>query len=108
MDNPDILLLDEPTNHLDMDSIEWLERYLNNYDGIVIIVSHDRYFLDNVVSKIIEIEDMESKTYKGNYSSYVKQKEEKLLEQMHNYKEQQKEIKSMESTIKDLRDWQYS
>ena len=105
MDNPDILLLDEPTNHLDMDSIEWLERYLNNYDGIVIIVSHDRYFLDNVVSKIIAIEDMESKTYKGNYSSYVKQKEEKLLEQMHNYKEQQKEIKSMESTIKDLRDW---
>lgn len=105
MDNPDILLLDESTNHLDMDSIEWLERYLNNYDGIVIIVSHDRYFLDNVVSKIIEIEDMESKTYKGNYSSYVKQKEEKLLEQMHNYKEQQKEIKSMESTIKDLRDW---
>lgn len=105
MDNPDILLLDEPTNYLDMDSIEWLERYLNNYDGIVIIVSHDRYFLDNVVSKIIEIEDMESKTYKGNYSSYVKQKEEKLLEQMHNYKEQQKEIKSMESTIKDLRDW---
>lgn len=105
MDNPDILLLDEPTNHLDMDSIEWLERYLNNYDGIVIIVSHDRYFLDNVVSKIIEIEDMESKIYKGNYSSYVKQKEEKLLEQMHNYKEQQKEIKSMESTIKDLRDW---
>lgn len=105
MDNPDILLLDEPTNHLDMDSIEWLERYLNNYDGIVIIVSHDRYFLDNVVSKIIEIEDIESKTYKGNYSSYVKQKEEKLLEQMHNYKEQQKEIKSMESTIKDLRDW---
>ena len=105
MDNPDILLLDEPTNHLDMDSIEWLERYLNNYDGIVIIVSHDRYFLDNVVSKIIEIEDMESKTYKGNYSSYVKQKEEKLLEQMHKYKEQQKEIKSMESTIKDLRDW---
>ena len=105
IDNPDILLLDEPTNHLDMDSIEWLEGYLKNYDGIVIIVSHDRYFLDNVVMKIIEIEDMESKTYKGNYSTYVKQKEEKLLEQMHNYKEQQKEIKSMESTIKDLRDW---
>ncbi len=105
MDNPDILLLDEPTNHLDMDSIEWLEGYLKRYEGIVIIVSHDRYFLDNVVSKIVEIEDMESQTYKGNYSSYVKQKEEKLIEEMHNYKEQQKEIKSMESTIKELRDW---
>ena len=80
MDNPDILLLDEPTNHLDMESIEWLEGYLKSYNGIVIIVSHDRYFLDNVVSKIVEIEDMDSKTYKGNYSSYVKQKEEKLLE----------------------------
>ena len=105
MDNPDILLLDEPTNHLDMDSIEWLEGYLKRYEGIVIIVSHDRYFLDNVVSKIVEIEDMESKTYKGNYSSYVKLKEEKLIEEMHNYKEQQKEIKSMENTIKELRDW---
>ena len=105
MDNPDILLLDEPTNHLDVEAIEWLEVYLNNYDGIVIIVSHDRYFLDSVVSKIVEIEDMESKTYKGNYSRYVKQKEEKLIEQMHNYKESQKEIRSMESTIKDLRDW---
>ncbi|MDV4150737.1 ABC-F type ribosomal protection protein [Clostridium sp. AL.422] len=105
MDNPDILLLDEPTNHLDMDSIEWLEGYLKRYEGIVIIVSHDRYFLDNVVNKIVEIEDMESETYKGNYSSYVKLKEEKLIEEMHNYKEQQKEIKSMENTIKELRDW---
>ena len=76
-----------------------------NYRWSYIIVSHDRYFLDNVVSKIIEIEDMESKTYKGNYSSYINQKEEKLIEQMHNYKEQQKEIKSIENTIKDLRDW---
>lgn len=105
IDNPDILLLDEPTNHLDMDSIEWLEIYLKSYSGIVIIVSHDRYFLDNVVTKIIEIEDMESKTYKGNYSSYVKEKEENLLEQIHNYKQQQKEIKTIENTIKDLRDW---
>ena len=101
----DLLLLDEPTNHLDEDSIDWLESYLSARQGGLLISTHDRYFLDNVVSKIIEIEDMESKTYKGNYSSYVKQKEEKLLEQMHNYKEQQKEIKSMESTIKDLRDW---
>lgn len=105
IDNPDILLLDEPTNHLDMESIEWLEDYLNNYNGIVIIVSHDRYFLDNVVTKIVEIEDMECETYKGNYSDFVKQKEENLLEQIHKYKEQQKEIKNLQNTIKELRDW---
>ncbi|WP_346930574.1 ribosomal protection-like ABC-F family protein [Clostridium sp.] len=105
IDNPDILLLDEPTNHLDMESIEWLEVYLKSYNGIVIIVSHDRYFLDNVVTKIIEIEDMESKTYKGNYSDFAKQKEENMLEQFHQYKEQQKEIKNIQNSIKELRDW---
>ncbi|MDZ5001580.1 ABC transporter ATP-binding protein, partial [Clostridium perfringens] len=98
-------LLDEPTNHLDMDSIEWLESYLKSYNGIVIVVSHDRYFLDNVVSKIIEVEDMKSKTYKGNYSDFAKQKEENMIEQFHQYMEQQKEIKNIENTIKDLRDW---
>ena len=105
IDNPDILLLDEPTNHLDMDSIEWLEAYLKNYKGIVIIVSHDRYFLDNVVTKIVEIEDMESKTYKGNYSEFVEQKQKNMLEQFHQYKEQQKEIKTIQNTIKELKDW---
>ncbi|WP_160689933.1 ribosomal protection-like ABC-F family protein [Clostridium sp. C2-6-12] len=105
IDNPDILLLDEPTNHLDMESIEWLEAYMKNYKGIVIIVSHDRYFLDNVVTKIVEIEDMESKTYKGNYSDFVEQKEKNMFEQFHQYKEQQKEIKTIQNTIKELRDW---
>ncbi|WP_160677622.1 ribosomal protection-like ABC-F family protein [Clostridium sp. C8-1-8] len=105
IDNPDILLLDEPTNHLDMDSIEWLEGYLKEYKGIVIIVSHDRYFLDNVVTKIVEIEDMESITYKGNYSSYVSQKEENMRIQYEQFREQQKKINAMEKTIKDLRDW---
>lgn len=105
IDNPDILLLDEPTNHLDMESIEWLEAYLKSYNGIVIIVSHDRYFLDNVVTKIIEIEDMESETYKGNYSDFARQKEENMLEQFHQYREQQKEIKAIQNTIKELRDW---
>ncbi|WP_346876714.1 ribosomal protection-like ABC-F family protein [Clostridium sp. UBA5712] len=105
IDNPDILLLDEPTNHLDMESTEWLEAYLKSYNGIVIIVAHDRYFLDNVVTKIIEIEDMESKTYKGNYSDFSKQKEENILEQFHQYKEQQKEIKNLQNAIKELRDW---
>lgn len=103
--NPNILLLDEPTNHLDMDSIEWLEGYLKNYKGIVIIVSHDRYFLDNVVTKIVEFEDMESISYKGNYSSFVSQKEENMRIQYEHFREQQKSIKSMEQTIKDLRDW---
>lgn len=105
IDKPDILLLDEPTNHLDMESIEWLEAYLKSYNGIVIIVSHDRYFLDNVVTKIIEVEDMESKTYKGNYSDFARQKEENMLEQIHQYKEQQKEIRNIQNSIKDLRDW---
>lgn len=105
IDNPDILLLDEPTNHLDMDSIEWLESYLKAYKGIVIIVSHDRYFLDNVVTKIVEIEDLESINYKGNYSSYVNQKEENMRIQYEHFREQQKKINTMEKTVKDLRDW---
>ncbi|MCR2823546.1 ABC-F family ATP-binding cassette domain-containing protein [Lederbergia panacisoli] len=102
---PDILLLDEPTNHLDMESIEWLEGFLKNYKGIVLIVSHDRYFLDNVVTKIVEIEDMESKSYKGNYSSFVHQKEENMRIQYEHYREQQKKINSMEKTVMSLRDW---
>ena len=105
IDNPDIFLLDEPTNHLDMDSIEWLEGYLKSYKGIVIMVSHDRYFLDNVVTKIVEVEDMECITYKGNYSSFASQKEENMLIQYENFREQQKTINSLEKTVKDLRDW---
>ncbi|MBY0121771.1 ribosomal protection-like ABC-F family protein [Bacillus sp. S/N-304-OC-R1] len=103
--NPDILLLDEPTNHLDMESIEWLEGYLKTYKGIVLIVSHDRYFLDNVVTKIVEIEDMESITYKGNYSSFISQKEENMRIQYEHFREQQKKINSMEKTVMSLRDW---
>ncbi len=105
IDNPDILLLDEPTNHLDMESVEWLEEYLKNYKGTVIIVSHDRYFLDNVVTKIIEIEDKVCDTYKGNYTRYAELKEEKVRILYDNYKEQQKKINSMEKSVKDLRDW---
>ena len=105
LEKPDILLLDEPTNHLDMAAMEWLEGYLKAYKGIVLVVSHDRYFLDNTVNKIIEIEDMESKTYSGNYSSYVKQKDDDNMIQFNQFKEQQKKIKAMEKTIKELRDW---
>lgn len=105
LENPDILLLDEPTNHLDMEASEWLENHLKSYRGIVIIVSHDRYFLDHVVTKIIEVEEKQCETYLGNYSDYSRQKEENMLLQYENYKEQSKTIHSMERTIRDLREW---
>lgn len=105
LQEPDILLLDEPSNHLDMESIEWLEDFLKDYKGTVLVISHDRYFMDRVVTKVIELEDMKTDTYIGNYSSYVKQKEEKQLQQMEEYNNQQKKLKEMEKTIKDLRDW---
>ncbi|SFC87828.1 ribosomal protection-like ABC-F family protein [Clostridium uliginosum] len=105
LQNPDILLLDEPSNHLDLDAMEWLEAYLKEYKGIVIIVSHDRYFLDNVVTKIIEIEDMVSKSYNGNYTAFVKEKERQLKLQMDAFLDQEKKIKAMEKSIAQLRDW---
>ncbi len=105
LESPEILLLDEPSNHLDLKSIEWLEDYLKDYKGVSIIVSHDRYFLDRVVNKIVEIEDMVSTVYIGNYSSYVKEKEDNILRMLEAYENQQKKIKSMEKTIKDLREW---
>lgn len=105
IDNPDILLLDEPTNHLDMDAAGWLEDYLKSYKGTVVIVSHDRYFLDHVVTKMIEIEDKISDTFYGNYSAYVRLKEEKLRNQYNNYKEQQKKMNSMKDSVKELREW---
>lgn len=105
LQNPDILLLDEPSNHLDLETMEWLEAYLKDYKGIVIIVSHDRYFLDNVVTRIIEIEDMISTCYEGNYTVYVKEKERQLKLQMEAYTDQQKKIKTIEQSIARLRDW---
>ncbi|MFD3155306.1 ribosomal protection-like ABC-F family protein [Haloimpatiens sp. FM7330] len=105
LENPDILLLDEPTNHLDMESIEWLEEFIKKYKGAVIIISHDRYFLDKVITKIVELEDMKTEVYFGNYSEYVKEKERKNLLQFEAFKDQQKKIKAMEKTIKDLREW---
>ncbi len=102
---PELLLLDEPTNHLDTASIEWLEGFIRDYQGTVLIISHDRYFLDNAVGKIIEVEDGECESYEGNYSYYVKEKERRLLVEFDNYQDQQKKIKKMEETIKRLRDW---
>ena len=105
LQNPDILLLDEPSNNLDLDSMEWLEKYLKEYKGMVVVVSHDRYFLDNVVTRIIEIDEMKSKSYDGNYTAFVKEKEIQLQLQMDAFMDQQKKIKSIEKTISDLRDW---
>lgn len=100
---PDILLLDEPTNHLDMDSISWLETFLLNYPGAVFIVSHDRYFLDKVVTKIIEIEAGEVRSYEGNYSAYAVKKAQLRDALYKAYLNQQREIKHQEAVIAKLR-----
>ncbi len=100
---PDIILLDEPTNHLDMEAIRWLETFLSNYRGAVLIVSHDRYFLDRVVSKVIEIEGGNSQTFLGNYSQYAEKKKAQRDAQMKLYLNQQQEIKHQEEVITKLR-----
>lgn len=100
---PDVLLLDEPTNHLDMNSIAWLENYLLNYDGAVLIVSHDRYFLNRVVSKVIEIEHGNIMMFKGNYSEFAEKKKTIREAQIKEYLNQQQEIKHQEAVIEKLR-----
>lgn len=105
LENPDILLLDEPTNHLDMSSIEWLEDFLSNYRGSVLLISHDRYLLDRIVDKIIEIDFGEADVYKGNYTFYLKEKEKKLMSQFHAFNDQQKKIKAMKEAIERFRVW---
>ncbi|HJB15758.1 MAG TPA: ABC-F type ribosomal protection protein [Candidatus Blautia excrementipullorum] len=103
LSRPDILLLDEPTNHLDMESIAWLENYLLNYPGAVFIVSHDRYFLDKVVTKIIEIEGGHLSSYQGNYSVYAEKKAQLRDAQYKAYLNQQREIKHQEAVIVKLK-----
>ncbi|WP_242223253.1 ribosomal protection-like ABC-F family protein [Bacillus cereus group sp. BfR-BA-01380] len=102
---PDLLLLDEPTNHLDLFAVEWLEQFLKEYDGTVLVISHDRYFLDEVVTKIFDLEDGELHVYHTNYSQFVREKEERLLQEFQAYQEQQKKIKKMKEAIKRLREW---
>lgn len=100
---PDILLLDEPTNHLDLNSISWLETYLLNYPGAVLIVSHDRYFLNRVVTKVVEIENSKVMTYLGNYSDFAEKKKMIRDAQLKEYLNQQQEIKHQEAVIEKLR-----
>ena len=103
LSKPNILLLDEPTNHLDIASIEWLEDYLRGYDGAALIISHDRYFLDKIVTKVVEIENKKSNIFNGNYSFYTQQKDINREVQQKAFDNQQKEIKHQEEVIRTLR-----
>ena len=100
---PDILLLDEPTNHLDMESIQWLENYLLNYKGAVLIVSHDRYFMDKIVSKVIEVFQHQVNSYSGNYTMYAQKKAQVRAAALRAYYNQQQEIKHQEEVIAKLK-----
>ncbi len=103
LQKPDLIILDEPTNHLDLNSITWLETYLLNYKGAVLIVSHDRYFLDRIASKIIEIDQTKAVSFTGNYSDYAIKKEQLRAAAMNAYLKQQQEIKHQEEVIEKLK-----
>ena len=100
LNHPDILILDEPTNHLDVSTIEWLEEYLKNYQGAIILISHDRYFIDSVCNCILELENHTSSYYKGNYSYYLNEKVLRYEQQLKAYNLQQKEIEHLQNLIK--------
>lgn len=101
--NPSILLLDEPTNHLDIEMLQWLEEFLINYKGTILLISHDRYFLDRVVTKTILLENGKAKIYFGNYSYFVEEDERRTVAEFEIYKNQQKQIEKMKESIKKLR-----
>ncbi|MBP3603757.1 MAG: ABC-F family ATP-binding cassette domain-containing protein [Lachnospiraceae bacterium] len=103
LQKPDLIILDEPTNHLDLNSITWLETYLLNYKGAVIIVSHDRYFLDRIANKVIEIDQTKATVFQGNYSDYAVKKEQLRTAALNAYLNQQREIKHQEEVIEKLR-----
>lgn len=99
LEQRDLLILDEPTNHLDIDTLTWLEGYVQNYKGALLIVSHDRYFLDRIVNEVYEISHHHSSYYKGNYSAYIDQKAERLRQDWKNYEKQQAEISKLEDFV---------
>jgi len=105
LQEPELLILDEPTNHLDLEAMAWLETFLRESPSTLLLVSHDRVFLDAVATRIVECEDGELTSFDGNYSAFVAQKEKRLLDQFHAYTEQQKKIKKMKETIRQLRQW---
>ena len=101
----DILFLDEPTNHLDINALTWLESFLQNYNKTVVLVSHDRYFIDKVCNKVIELEYGKARSFSGNFSAYLEKKDEDKQNQMRLFENQQKEIKRMEDIVKQQRQW---
>ncbi len=103
LEKPSLLMLDEPTNHLDLPSIEWVENYLRNYDGAVMVVSHDRTFLDNVITKTVEVTQQQLVTYEGNYSHYLEEKELRQEIQKNSYENQQQKIRQTERFIERFR-----
>ncbi len=103
LSTPDLILLDEPTNHLDMESIAWLETFLLNYNGAVVVIAHDRYFLNKVVTKVIELDNTKATTFEGNYSTYAEKKAQQRETLIKHYLNQQKEIKHQEEVISKLR-----
>ncbi|MCI7473712.1 MAG: ATP-binding cassette domain-containing protein [Clostridiales bacterium] len=108
LEDTDILLLDEPTNHLDLRATEWLEEYLDRYKGTVLAISHDRWFLDRVVKRVIEIQDGKAEFYEGNYSFYVVEKEHRYQEKLKQYEKEQAKIEQLEKASQQLRIWAYS
>ena len=108
LENTDILLLDEPTNHLDLRATEWLEEYLEKFKGTVLTVSHDRYFLDKVVNRVIEIQQGKAEFYPGNYSFFVVEKERRYEERLKQYEKEQAKIEQLEKAAEQLRIWAYS
>ncbi|MCI9121339.1 MAG: ABC-F family ATP-binding cassette domain-containing protein [Oscillibacter sp.] len=107
LEDTDILLLDEPTNHLDLHATEWLEEYIRGFRGTVIAISHDRYFLDRVVTRVIEIENGKAEFYSGNYSFYVVEKEHRYQERLKQYQKEQAKIEQLEKAAEQLRLWAF-
>ena len=108
LEDTDILLLDEPTNHLDLRATEWLEEYLEKFKGTVLTVSHDRYFLDQVVDRIVEIQEGRAEFYEGNYSFYAVEKERRYEEKLRQYEKEQAKIEQLEKAAAQMRIWAYS
>ena len=107
LEDTDILLLDEPTNHLDLHATEWLEEYIRGFKGTVVAISHDRYFLDRIVTRVIEIADGKAEFYSGNYSFYVIEKERRFQERMKQYQKEQAKIEQLERAADQLRLWRF-